>query len=99
MLLAVHRYPTTSGYFADMESGLQMAKSQDLPMMLLIHKSWCGACKSLKPKFADSDSIRSLSSNFIMVNTLDDEEPKDQIYAPDGGSVSPSSSYRFSVLI
>lgn len=68
-----------------METGLEDSKMQDKPLMLLIHKSWCGACKSLKPKFAESEQLAKLSKKFIMVNTADDEEPKDAKYHPDGG--------------
>ncbi|XP_046388732.1 thioredoxin domain-containing protein 12-like [Ischnura elegans] len=70
-----------------LEDGLLQAKNQKKPLMLVIHKSWCGACKALKPEFAASIGIKALSSKFVMVNTMDSEEPADKIYAPDGGYI------------
>jgi len=57
------------------------------PGMVLIHKSWCGACKNLKPRFASSNEIEQASADFIMFNALDDDEPKDKSFSPDGGYI------------
>jgi protein-disulfide reductase (glutathione) len=69
------------------QEGLEESQSRNKPMMVLFHKSWCGACKALKPRFADSQEIRELSHNFVMVNVQDEEEPTDSKYSPDGGYI------------
>lgn len=67
-----------------LESGLQIATHHRKPLMVIIHKSWCTACRNLKPKFANSPEIQTLSKHFVMVNLLDEEEPKNNVFAPDG---------------
>lgn len=67
-----------------LESGLQIATNHRKPCMVIIHKSWCHACQNLKPKFASSTEIQTLSKHFVMVNVIDDEEPKSNLFAPDG---------------
>ncbi|XP_047997742.1 thioredoxin domain-containing protein 12-like [Leguminivora glycinivorella] len=69
---------------SSLESGIQLASRHKKPVMVIIHKSWCKACKNLKPKFANCSEIQSLSRKFVMVNLLDDEEPENNLYAPDG---------------
>ena len=55
--------------------GLSVAKETQKPLMVVLHKSWCPACKSLKPKFQASKAIEKLSSQFVMINAKEGEEP------------------------
>ena len=70
-----------------LKEGIVEAAATKKPVMLIIWKSWCGACKALRPLFAASTDIVSESSNFVVVNVLDDEEPSDSSFAPDGGYI------------
>ena len=68
--------------------GLSLAKETGKPLMLILHKSWCGACKSLKPKFEASKEIGELSSQFVMINAKEGDEPEnDPKFNIDGGYV------------
>jgi len=73
----------------DLEAGIEVAKEEKKPLMLLIHKTWCGACQTLKGKFAKAKMIAQLAKNFVMVNAEDDEEPWEEEYYPDGGKYIP----------
>lgn len=65
-----------------------IASNQNKPIMLILHKSWCGACKRLKPLVANSKAMLDLSDNFVMVNAEDEEEPSsDPTFALDGGYI------------
>lgn len=70
-----------------LETGKLQVTEFKKPMMVLIHKTWCGACKALKPQFAASARIEELSSRFVMVNLEDDEEPADEAYKADGAYI------------
>ncbi|MEM6293000.1 MAG: thioredoxin family protein [Myxococcota bacterium] len=65
------------------DGALAHAKSAGMPVMLVVHASWCKRCKELKPMFAD-DEIQKLAQGFVMVNVDQDKEPRSLQYAPDG---------------
>ena len=55
------------------------------PHLVLVHKTWCGACKALKKSWKDDAAIEKLSEQFVMTNCEDDEEPSGEKWTPDGG--------------
>ena len=57
-----------------------MAASMNKPIMLLIHKPWCGACKALKGEFIRSQELVKASQDFVMVNTDEDEHSNNSKY-------------------
>ncbi|XP_059483751.1 thioredoxin domain-containing protein 12-like isoform X2 [Neocloeon triangulifer] len=67
-----------------LEDGYVEAEKTGKPIMFVMHKSWCGACKALKPQFAKSASIEKLSKKFVMVIAGDDDAPTDSKFAVDG---------------
>jgi len=84
--------PLSHGYGDDIDwvkwdDAIETAMAVQKPIFMLIHKSWCGACKSLKKTFRQSSAQRAftaLSAYFVMVNTEDDDEPWEEEYKPDG---------------
>lgn len=70
-----------------LDKAKEMSIKEKKPVMVIIHKSWCGACKDLKKEFARDKSVAKYSSKLLMVNLQDDEEPEDEAWAPDGGYV------------
>lgn len=64
---------------------VETAKKLDKPVMMVVHKSWCPACKQLRQKFMTSPEIEILSEHFVMANAEDDDEPADEMYSPQGG--------------
>lgn len=70
-----------------LDKARELAVEENKPVMVIIHKTWCGACKSLRAEVAKDEELAKYSSNLIMVNLEDDEEPKDASFAPDGGYV------------
>jgi len=73
--------------WVSLEEGLNQALEEDKHLVLIIHKSWCGACKALMPKIKNSKELAEMSKKFVMVNVMDDQEPQDDLYKPDGGYI------------
>lgn len=70
------------------EQAVATAKREEKPIFMLIHKTWCSACKALEKDFSASAEIEALSEHFVMANVEDDDEPSDKQYNAQG-SYSP----------
>lgn len=79
------RYP----WAASLDAAWADARRAHKPLLVAITKSWCGACKALKPVFAKSDEILAASKDVVMVALEDDEEPQDDLYSPGGATYIP----------
>ena len=68
------------------DEGLAESRERSVPVMLVVHTSWCPRCKSLKGEFSDSE-LEALSESFVMVNVDQDFESRAKAIAPDGDYV------------
>lgn len=58
------------------------------PSMIILHKSWCPACKNLKPKLSESFDFEKLSEKFSMVNAKENDPVHDMSkFNLDGGYI------------
>jgi protein-disulfide reductase (glutathione) len=67
---------------------LELAAEKGKPVLMLVHKTWCAACKQLRVKVERSAEVVALADHFVMANVEDDSEPSDDKYSPQG-SYSP----------
>jgi protein-disulfide reductase (glutathione) len=70
-----HGFNDNINWVNSIEEAQTLARQQDKPILILIHKTWCGACKRLKSQFASTTDEKLF------------EKPKDAAYAPDGGYI------------
>ncbi|EEB19222.1 thioredoxin domain-containing protein 12 precursor, putative [Pediculus humanus corporis] len=68
----------------NLSSGINKIKETKKPGMVIIHKSTCSACISLKPKLLASKEIERLSNFFIVISLMDDFVPIEPKYNLDG---------------
>jgi protein-disulfide reductase (glutathione) len=71
--------------WVEWDKAVDTAKRLDKPVMMVVHKTWCAACKQLRQKFVGSAEIEVLSQHFVMANVEDEDEPADEKYSPQGG--------------
>lgn len=67
-----------------LDEGLAEAKSSGMPVMMVVHTSWCGNCQKLKQTFNSDTNLETLSEQFVMVHVDQDEHPEATLYGPDG---------------
>eukprot|EP00287_Rhodomonas_sp_CCMP768_P020248 CAMPEP_0202823356 /NCGR_PEP_ID=MMETSP1389-20130828/11668_1 /ASSEMBLY_ACC=CAM_ASM_000865 /TAXON_ID=302021 /ORGANISM="Rhodomonas sp., Strain CCMP768" /LENGTH=176 /DNA_ID=CAMNT_0049496349 /DNA_START=11 /DNA_END=541 /DNA_ORIENTATION=+ len=71
------------------DKGIQIAENRSQVALVLIHKSWCGACKGLAASVERSKTFAELAEDFVMVNVQDNEEPADERWHPDKAAYVP----------
>ena len=70
----------------ELEHGFAEAARLHMPIMLVVHTSWCSRCKALKSKFSDRD-VEHLAAGFVMINVDQDTEPTVEAHGPDGNYI------------
>ncbi|BFZ16466.1 hypothetical protein BsWGS_19505 [Bradybaena similaris] len=73
--------------WVSLREGQKLAREQRKPAMIVFHKPWCRACKALRPRFANSQDIEHLSSDFVMISVEEDDSPKSSDLSPDGAYI------------
>lgn len=67
-----------------LDEGLAEAQASGMPIMMVVHTSWCGNCQKLKHTFNSNAKLEQLSEEFVMVHVDQDAHPEATLYGPDG---------------
>jgi thiol:disulfide interchange protein len=71
----------------------EIAKQEGKPIVVLVHKTWCGACKQLKKDFQSGSAgvqrVIKSSADYVMVNLEDDESEGKPELQPEGAGYIP----------
>ncbi len=67
-----------------LEEGLRESKSSGMPLMMVVHTSWCHNCQKLKRTFNADSQLANMSEQFVMVHVDQDAKPEAKLYGPDG---------------
>jgi len=82
--------PIDGGYgknikWKTLDEAIKNSEELNRPIMLIIHETWCKACKMLAKQFRRSKFILEMSEFFEMCNIMDEEIPRDNpALVPDG---------------
>ncbi|XP_037026643.1 thioredoxin domain-containing protein 12-like [Bradysia coprophila] len=99
LMVAIHQVPSTLAdvqnlapvfnFTENIENAYQLAKRQSKPIVLVVHDTHCGACKSLRPSLIESHELRQLSRDVIMVQSLDGQDQVANAVNPDDNTYVP----------
>jgi protein-disulfide reductase (glutathione) len=67
-----------------LDEGLRESAQTGMPLMMVVHTSWCGNCQKLKRTFNSDTNLERLSEQFVMVHVDQDQYPEATLYGPDG---------------
>lgn len=68
----------------DPKSGIYEASSTGRPVLMLMHATWCGACKAYRAIFKDPEIVKA-SRDFVMILVdVDTEKQINGAFSPDG---------------
>lgn len=73
-----------TGWVSTVAEGIKLAKEQNKPIMLVIHRHWCKACKILMPIIRTNKEVTEMNKNFVIVEMTGDNDKEEENYAPDG---------------
>lgn len=60
----------------DLDAGVAQAQAEGKPILVIVHKSTCPACKRLLPQIGQSNDLKNLGKQFVIINSVDGSDPK-----------------------
>lgn len=64
------------------QDGMKEVESTNKPAVVIIYKSWCGACRGLGRRVATDGKIIEFSKRFVMILAVDEDEPEEEKWLP-----------------
>lgn len=69
-------------FATDLDTAKRTANVEGKPVMVIVHATYCSACKKLLPDLVANKDVKELSKKFVVIHSVDGSDPQAENFTP-----------------